>query len=196
MAGDGTGNDRTGKHDTSSHGSGNTDDTSGDIEQAIFACGRRTAGCSASTLNRRRLLRMVGSSTAAAAMGAGASLAGCGNPTGSPPTGPVSGGNLSALAVGALVVMSNVVVARDGNGVYAMSGVCTHAGCLLSDGPSTIAAGLYCPCHGSSFDGNGAVTHGPARAPLQHYLVAIAGDGSITVDGSQLVAQSARTFAK
>ena len=71
-------------------------------------------------------------------------------------TGPVSGGNVSALAVGALVVMSNVVVARDSNGVYAMSGVCTHAGCLLNDGSDTIANGLNCPCHGSTFDGNGA----------------------------------------
>jgi Rieske Fe-S protein len=139
---------------------------------------------------------MAGSSTALVAVGAGAGLGGCGHPTGSPPTGPVSGGNLSALAVGALVVMSNVVVARDGNGVYAMSGVCTHAGCLLTDGPSTIAGGLYCACHGSIFDGNGAVTRGPARSPLQHYLVTIAADGGITVDGSQLVAANARTSVK
>jgi Rieske Fe-S protein len=89
--------------------------------------------------------------------------------------------------------MSNVVVARDAGGVYAMSAVCTHAGCLLDDSSSTIAAGLFCPCHGSSFDGNGGVTGGPARSPLQHYAVTLAADGSITVDGSQPVSPDTRT---
>ena len=140
------------------------------------------------TLNRRGLLRLMGGSTGLAVIGAG-----CGNPTGSPPTGPVSAGNVSDLAVGALVVMSNVVVARDENGVYGMSSVCTHAGCLLSDGSRTIAAGLSCPCHASMFDGDGNVTRGPARDPLQHYQVTVAPDGSITVDGGQPVAASTRT---
>lgn len=91
--------------------------------------------------------------------------------------------------------MSNVVVARDANGVYGMSAVCTHAGCLLDDGAQTIAAGLGCPCHGSTFDGNGAVTRGPAGTPLPHYAVTIAADGSITVDGSMPVSADTRTPA-
>lgn len=89
--------------------------------------------------------------------------------------------------------MSNFVVARDANGVYAMSAVCTHAGCLLDDGSDKIASGLSCPCHGSTFDGNGSVTNGPARSPLQHYVVTIATDGSMTVDGSQSIPASPRT---
>jgi Rieske Fe-S protein len=149
---------------------------------------------SARTLDRRGLLRLAGSSTGLIVIGAATS--GCGgNPTGSAPTGPVSGGNLSALSVGTLLVLSNVVVARDAVGVYAMSAVCTHAGCLLGDGARTIAGGLACPCHGSAFDGDGAVTHGPAQAALQHYQVTIAADGSITVEGSQPVPPSARTPA-
>jgi nitrite reductase/ring-hydroxylating ferredoxin subunit len=75
-------------------------------------------------------------------------------------------GNASALSIGAMLVMSNVVLARDANGVYAISAVCTHAGCLLDDSSSTPARGLYCPYHGSAFDGNGSVTNGPARSPL------------------------------
>jgi Rieske Fe-S protein len=86
-------------------------------------------------------------------------------------------------------------VARDADGVYAMSAVCTHAGCLLVDSSGTIGSGLACPCHASLFDGDGAVTRGPAGAALQHYLVTIAADGSITVDGSQPVSASARTPA-
>ncbi|HVT09574.1 MAG TPA: Rieske (2Fe-2S) protein [Polyangia bacterium] len=119
-------------------------------------------------------------------------LPACGPPTGSPPTGPVAVGNISALAVGAMLVKSNVVVARDAGGVYAMSAVCTHEGCLLNESSDTIAAGLSCPCHGSTFDGAGNVTRGPARAPLQHYAVMIGADGSLTVDGDQPVAASTR----
>jgi Rieske Fe-S protein len=139
--------------------------------------------------NRRCVLQVIGSSAGLVVVGG---LASC-QQTGSPPTGPVSGGNVAALQVGGLLLMSNIAVGLDGQGVYAMSAICTHAGCFLDDGAKTIAAGLDCPCHGSTFDGNGAVTNGPARDPLQHYLVTIAADGSITVDGSQPVSASART---
>ena len=148
-----------------------------------------TARPESPTLNRRSLLRLAGCSAGLAVIGA----PGCGNPTGTPPTGPVAAGNVSALAAGTLLVMSNVVVARDDSGVYAMSGVCTHAGCLLGDGSRMIAAGLTCACHGSAFDGDGNVTRGPALAPLQHYQVTIAADGSLTVDGGHPVGSAART---
>ena len=145
-------------------------------------------------MDRRRLLRVVGS-------GAGAllllrALPGCGQNTGSPPTGPVSAGNLAAVKVNSLEIMSsNVVIGRDSNGLYAMSAICTHAGCVLEDSAGTIAAGLTCPCHGSAFDGNGAVIQGPARSPLQHYQVTVAADGSITADGGKPVAATVRTPA-
>jgi cytochrome b6-f complex iron-sulfur subunit len=147
--------------------------------------------CRRRTMDRREMLVLIGASAGAAT--AALALSGCGPQTGSPPTGSISAGNMSALTVGAMVVMSNLVVARDANGIYAMSAVCTHAGCLLDDGSQSIAAGLSCPCHGSAFDGNGNVTRGPARTPLQHYAVAIAVDGSVTVDASQLVSASTRT---
>jgi len=148
------------------------------------------SNCSGPEINRRALLVRAGQSAGLAMFLT--ALPACGNPTGSPPTGPVTVGNVSALQIGTLLVMSNVVVARDANGVYAMSAVCTHAGCLLDDSNSTIASGLSCPCHGSTFDGSGAVTGGPARSPLQHYAVTIASDGTITVDGSQAVSASTR----
>jgi Rieske Fe-S protein len=140
---------------------------------------------------RRRVLCVAGCTMGIAVFGAGAP--GCGAPTGSPPTGPVPGGNVSELAVGAMHVISNVVIARDADGVYAMSAICTHAGCFVSDAAGTISAGLYCPCHGSAFDGEGLVTKGPAPVALAHYAVTIGADGSITVDGSQLVAAGTRT---
>jgi cytochrome b6-f complex iron-sulfur subunit len=153
----------------------------------------RCSNCSKRAVNRRELLILAGATTGLVVLGG--AVSGCGNPTGTPPTGPVAAGNISGLTVGSLLVMTNFAVARDANGVYAMSAVCTHAGCLLDDGAGEISAGLSCPCHGSTFDGGGNVTNGPARTPLQHYAVTIAADGSITVDGSQLVSASVRTSA-
>lgn len=147
--------------------------------------------CPGRSWTRRKLLSVVGSSTGLLVIGA--AIPACGNQTGTPPTGPVSASNVSALSVGTMITLSNIVVARDAGGVYAMSAVCTHAGCLLEDVSDTISAGLYCPCHGSAFDGDGAVTRGPARAALQHYAVTIAADGTITVDGSQPVSADVRT---
>lgn len=144
------------------------------------------------TLGRRELFRVVG--TSAGALLFAKVFSGCQNPQGSAPTGPVGGGNVADLKVNALhVLASNVVIGLDANGIYAMSAVCTHAGCLLEDNAQTISAGLFCPCHGSTFDGDGNVTNGPARTPLQHYQVTVASDGSITVDGSKPVAASVRT---
>ncbi|MES1205541.1 MAG: Rieske (2Fe-2S) protein [Pseudomonadota bacterium] len=151
------------------------------------------AGCRGRSMDRRQLLVLVGASAGAAA--AVVALPACGPATGSPPTGPVVVGNVSALPVGTMLVMSNVVVARDAGGVYAMSAVCTHAGCLLDESSHTITDGLSCPCHGSVFDGAGNVTRGPARTPLQHYAVTIASDGTVTVDGNQPVSASTRTTA-
>jgi cytochrome b6-f complex iron-sulfur subunit len=154
---------------------------------------RRPSPCGAEPLwSRRRALQVTGSSVGLVI--AGCALSGCQN-TGSPPTGPVSAGNVSQLTVGALLIMSNVAVGLDGQGIYAMSAICTHAGCFLDDGTNTIAAGLDCPCHGSTFDGNGSVTHGPAQTALQHYAVTIDAGGNITVDGGQPVAASVRTPA-
>jgi Rieske Fe-S protein len=136
------------------------------------------------------MLILTGASTGLAVLSA--ALSGC-QATGTAPSGPESVGNVAALQVGTLLIMSNAALARDANGVYAMSAICTHAGCFLDDGAQTIAAGLDCPCHGSTFDGNGTVTQGPANTPLQHYAVAIAADGSMTVDGSQPVSADTRT---
>jgi len=151
----------------------------------------RCSSCARRAVNRREILMLAGATTGLVVLGG--AVSGCGNPTGSPPTGPVAAGNISALTVGTLLVMSNFVVARDANGVYAMSAVCTHAGCLLDDSADKISTGLSCPCHGSTFDGSGSVTAGPARSPLQHYAVTIAADGSITVQGDQPVPSDTRT---
>jgi Rieske Fe-S protein len=145
-------------------------------------------------LDRRQLLRVVG--TSAGALLFAKAMSGCQSPTGSPPSGPVGGIKVADLKMNSLQILSSdVAVGLDSKGVYAMSAICTHAGCILEDNAQTISAGLYCACHGSAFDGNGGVTQGPARTALQHYQVTIASDGSVTIDGSKPVAANVRVQA-
>ena len=134
-------------------------------------------------LSRRGLLRL------ACAVGAGASA--CGMPGASSPSGPIAAGNVKDLPSGTFRVMGEVVVAHDAGGIYAMSAICTHAGCPTR--PS--GSGLFCPCHGSVFDPNGNVTRGPARAPLPHFKVELGSDGTITVQASEIVAPDTRLAA-
>ena len=61
--------------------------------------------------HRRELLMLAGATTGLVVLGGAAS--GCGRRTGTPPTGPVTAGNISALTIGSLLVMTNFVVARD-----------------------------------------------------------------------------------
>ena len=117
------------------------------------------------------------------------------NNTVSPPTGPVSAGNVSATVIGQLTAVPGeaVFLGRDADGLYAVSAACTHAGCMLdSTGPSG-AEKLSCPCHGSLFDANGAVLRGPAGTPLPHFQVDVATDGTITIQGAQEVSAETRT---
>ena len=71
-------------------------------------------------------------------------------------------------------------------GVYALSAVCTHLGCItrfLSD-QSVIA----CPCHGSRFDLEGNVVEGPAPRPLPWLEVGLDSSGLLVVDTAITVA--------
>jgi thiosulfate dehydrogenase [quinone] large subunit len=81
------------------------------------------------------------------------------------------------------------VLARDNDGLYAMTSTCTHEGCPVAPAGST----LYCSCHGSRFDSNGGVLAGPANASLAHFAVTVDATGAITVRGSMQVPAAERT---
>ncbi len=75
---------------------------------------------------------------------------------------------------------AQLFVLRDAGGIYAMSAVCTHEGCIINYAPATHDFG--CPCHQSVFDFNGKVTMSPAMMPLPHYTCSLDANGNVIVD--------------
>jgi len=80
-----------------------------------------------------------------------------------------------------------VAIFRDGGGVFAVSTVCTHLGCIVKPTPH----GFDCPCHGSKFALDGSVVRGPAPAPLR-WLAVTASGGEIVVDEGTTVPAGTR----
>lgn len=70
-----------------------------------------------------------------------------------------------------------VAMFRDGEGVHAISTICTHLGCVVKP----ITEGFECPCHGSRFAADGEVTKGPAPKSLAWLKVSNKG-GAWVVD--------------
>lgn len=114
-----------------------------------------------------------------------------------------------SLAVGEATLRSfddktAAIVIRDARGLYALSAICTHACCTVSlCGPGESCASpllsprdcasasramlsptgpaFLCPCHGSLFAADGAVTQGPAQRALPAVALRISG-GDVIVD--------------
>jgi nitrite reductase/ring-hydroxylating ferredoxin subunit len=77
----------------------------------------------------------------------------------------------------------SIALFKDAEGVYAVSTVCTHLGCIVK----TIPDGFECPCHGSKFAADGSVEKGPAPTPLVWHKVSGAGGGNYFVDEGETV---------
>jgi Rieske Fe-S protein len=75
-----------------------------------------------------------------------------------------------------------VALFRDAKGIYAVSLVCTHLGCIVKPRE----AGFDCPCHGSRFAADGSVQKGPAPRPLPWFKVTGKG-GNYVVDEEAMV---------
>lgn len=76
-----------------------------------------------------------------------------------------------------------VAVRRDASGVYALSTICTHLGCVVKQDDK----GFECPCHGSRFAPDGTVTRGPAPKPLAWLALESGPGGSIIIDEGTVV---------
>jgi nitrite reductase/ring-hydroxylating ferredoxin subunit len=78
----------------------------------------------------------------------------------------------------------SVALFRDAEGVYAISTVCTHLGCIVK----AQADGFSCPCHGSRYAPDGSVVKGPAPKALPWLAVSRVSRGTYIVDESKPVA--------
>jgi len=81
------------------------------------------------------------------------------------------------VPVGSGVIVGEVVVTQPTAGVFkGFSAKCTHKGCLVDK----VADGtIDCPCHGSKFNLDGTVAHGPAAKPLEAQNVTVQGDSIV-----------------
>lgn len=83
---------------------------------------------------------------------------------------------VSDIPVGGGVIVDGVVLTQPTAGkISGFEGTCTHAGCKLSgvsDGK------IDCPCHGSKFNLDGTVAHGPATTALPTVAVTVT-DGNV-----------------
>lgn len=86
--------------------------------------------------------------------------------------------------------LGNFFLIRDATGIYAMTAVCTHMGCIVG---LPVGSQITCPCHGSQYDLAGANQLGPATLPLVHFAVTEATPGGfLVVNTAQTVATSTR----
>ena len=89
--------------------------------------------------------------------------------------------NFTALAHNGGYVIANsgsVIVIKESTGYSALSLICTHQGCTVN----FTGSGFACPCHGGTYNINGAVTGGPPPAPLTKYTVTESGT-TLTITG-------------
>jgi cytochrome b6-f complex iron-sulfur subunit len=128
-------------------------------------------------------LKVLGSSTTSLAFGCGAGPA--------QNTAPIKAAD---VAVGQIVPLGNdsAFVVRDANGLYALSAICTHENCDMTQDGRVSGSEIVCNCHGSVFSASGAVVLGPARSPLVHVELVIAADGTLSANAAKTVPSDTR----
>lgn len=73
-----------------------------------------------------------------------------------------------------------IVIRLPGPRFYAVTSVCTHQGCTVGLYRASLGV-LLCPCHGSEYNPDGTVVHGPAPLPLTNYPTQYDGVGALTI---------------
>jgi Rieske Fe-S protein len=152
--------------------------------RAVFA----TLAAAALTACSSTTIVTASKDSGAAADDAGADDAGVVDP--GCPAAANSAGAVTTYPQGKWKSVGDYIIGHDANGLFAFSTSCTHQGCLISAPSSTGATS--CPCHGARFDGNGAVTAGPARTPLPHFALTVC-NGEVFVDVNTTVSAATRT---
>ena len=86
---------------------------------------------------------------------------------------------LSSIGGYAMITEKIIVIRKSSSKFIAINIVCTHKKCDVDyDG-----SGFECPCHGSTFNGNGKVIEGPAAKNLKSYKVTFnSSDNTLTIN--------------
>ncbi|MBC8412197.1 MAG: ubiquinol-cytochrome c reductase iron-sulfur subunit [Nitrospira sp.] len=82
----------------------------------------------------------------------------------------------------------NVFIFSEEAGLFAISAICTHLGCIVSP----VDFGFQCPCHGSQFNHIGNVIGGPAPRALEWFEISQEIDGSLAIDTAKTVSQGTK----
>ena len=88
-------------------------------------------------------------------------------------------GLASNFPAGSRTILPDIpaVLIHDQDGFKALSLTCTHLGCTLEEKDDEFS----CPCHGSQFDEDGNVLHGPAVRKLVNLKVEVNDDSHIII---------------
>lgn len=73
--------------------------------------------------------------------------------------------DLGSVGGSAMINGKTIVIRTGGSKFIALNITCTHKKCEVEYNGS----GFECPCHGSTYDGSGKVTNGPAKKNLKSY---------------------------
>jgi cytochrome b6-f complex iron-sulfur subunit len=86
-------------------------------------------------------------------------------------------GSTTNYPLGSRTLLANVpaMLIHTESGFSALSLTCTHLGCTVEQNKD----GFVCPCHGSHFDADGKLLHGPAAKPLASLRIGISEDGRL-----------------
>ena len=84
-------------------------------------------------------------------------------------------------------LQSGIYIVHAPEGLYAMSAVCTHLGCLTAWKPELGI--VACPCHGSKFRRDGSKIEGPAPRGLRWLKAWLSDEGDLLVDRSEELSQ-------
>jgi cytochrome b6-f complex iron-sulfur subunit len=102
---------------------------------------------------------------------------------------PVAAGSPNEFGLNTLtyILAARSWLGHDELGYYALSAICPHLGCTIQKTETMFT----CPCHGSQFDRQGNVRHGPATRPMT-YLAVTLNEGLLTIDPNQTVSSDTR----
>ena len=108
---------------------------------------------------------------------------------GDPAGATVNLGSPEAFALGSVTDRTRdakTFIVHTGDGLIALVPVCTHQGCQPRY--TGVDSGFFCPCHGAAFAADGAVTRGPASAPLARFALSVS-DGHLVVDTAKIISR-------